>query len=459
MRITFDHARGFYDEPFQLALASETAGATIRYTVDGSEPTASNGADYVEPFEISSTTTLRAAAFLAGERGEVFTQSYLFLNSVLGQTGDGLPNTWGFVTDYEVDTEITTATEFDDIINAALRTIPSVSLVLDPANLFGIVDGIYANPMMDGLHFEPTASFEWLDEANGSFGSSQRDATLTIEHSTGSVMPPDTPKLSFRAEFDVAAYSANGGIPVGSELRTLDALVLDAGYEDSWVHPDGFLRLGALYGRDEWFRQTQAAMGQPALAGSFVHLYLNGLYWGLYSAIEAPTAGAAARQLGGIAADYDVIGPSGPVAGDASAWSTLLSLVGGDTSQRATYDQIRAYLDLENLADFAILHRFASHRTTDAGMVRRASPRSELHVSILGLGQRGDLGQRLRRRPAVRSVNDRARVPVFETDRQCRVPSTRCGPGEPSRSPGRRAVGRGGPVTAAGLGAFTGHGW
>lgn len=366
LRITFDHARGFYDEPFQLAIASETAGATIRYTVDGSEPTATNGAVYVEPISIDGTTTLRAAAFLAGQRGDVFTQSYLFLGSVLGQTGDGLPNTWGFVTDYDVDSEVTTATEYDDVIPTALRAIPSVSLVLDPESLFGIFDGIYANPMMDGPHFEPAASFEWLDQASGAFGNSQQDAVLTIEHSTGSVMPPDTPKLSFRAAFDVGGYAAHSGVPVGGELRKLDALVLNAGYEDSWLHPDGFLRLGALYGRDEWLRRTQEAMGQPALAGSFVHVYVNGLYWGLYSAIEAPTAGAAARQLGGMAMDYDVIGPSGPVAGDAAAWNALVTLVGGDTSQQAAYDQIRALLDVENLADYAILHRFASHLTTDA---------------------------------------------------------------------------------------------
>lgn len=50
---TFDHAHGFYNQPFQLAVSTTTPGAQIRYTLDGSAPTATNGAVYTGPITIS----------------------------------------------------------------------------------------------------------------------------------------------------------------------------------------------------------------------------------------------------------------------------------------------------------------------------------------------------------------------------------------------------------------------
>ena len=44
--IQLSHEHGFYDSSFQLTLSAATAGTTIRYTTDGTEPTASNGTVY-----------------------------------------------------------------------------------------------------------------------------------------------------------------------------------------------------------------------------------------------------------------------------------------------------------------------------------------------------------------------------------------------------------------------------
>lgn len=38
----------------------------------------------------------------------------------------------------------------------------------------------------------------------------------------------------------------------------------------------------------------------------FVHLYVNGLYWGLYNPSERPSAPFVAAHLGGEPEDYDV---------------------------------------------------------------------------------------------------------------------------------------------------------
>ena len=58
--------RGFHEEPFDLTISSETEGASIFYTLDGSEPSASNGILYDGPFTISRTATVRAVALKLG---------------------------------------------------------------------------------------------------------------------------------------------------------------------------------------------------------------------------------------------------------------------------------------------------------------------------------------------------------------------------------------------------------
>ena len=59
--------RGLCDAPFSLRLATASEGALIRYTLDGAEPTLTNGAAYSAPLWISNTTLLRAAAYSAAQ--------------------------------------------------------------------------------------------------------------------------------------------------------------------------------------------------------------------------------------------------------------------------------------------------------------------------------------------------------------------------------------------------------
>ena len=62
----FSVDRGFYDAPFEVEITSDTPGAEIHYTTDGSEPTATTGSVYAGPITINRTTTLRAAAYKPG---------------------------------------------------------------------------------------------------------------------------------------------------------------------------------------------------------------------------------------------------------------------------------------------------------------------------------------------------------------------------------------------------------
>jgi hypothetical protein len=61
-----DHAGGMFLGPQTVSLSSATSGATIRYTLDGTVPSATNGLVYSVPLHIEHSATLRAIALAAG---------------------------------------------------------------------------------------------------------------------------------------------------------------------------------------------------------------------------------------------------------------------------------------------------------------------------------------------------------------------------------------------------------
>ncbi|MGD8499723.1 MAG: chitobiase/beta-hexosaminidase C-terminal domain-containing protein, partial [Phycisphaerales bacterium] len=142
----FSHDRGFCDAPFSVTIATETEGATICYTTDGSTPTETHSQVYAGPIAISTTTCLRAMAFKPGWLStNVDTQTYIFLEDVIHQNGAAFPNTWGHAgADYEMDYVVVRA--YSDTIKNDLKSVPTLSLVTDVDNWFGTGNGIYANP-------------------------------------------------------------------------------------------------------------------------------------------------------------------------------------------------------------------------------------------------------------------------------------------------------------------------
>src|SRR5512143_539714 len=56
---------GTYSGVIDVAMTTATAGATIRYTTDGSTPTETSGTVYAGPVHVAETTTLKAVAYRA----------------------------------------------------------------------------------------------------------------------------------------------------------------------------------------------------------------------------------------------------------------------------------------------------------------------------------------------------------------------------------------------------------
>ncbi len=164
----FDFDRGVYSEPIEVAISTSTPEARIYYTTDGTAPGQDNGILLATPVSVSTTTTLRAVAFRDNYiPTNVDTQTYLYLDDVVNQPNDpaGYPSTWaGVPADYEMDPDVVGPNNlfndvYRDTIVEDLKSLPSLSVVMDPKDLFGS-EGIYVNPEATGDLWERPASIE-----------------------------------------------------------------------------------------------------------------------------------------------------------------------------------------------------------------------------------------------------------------------------------------------------------
>jgi hypothetical protein len=365
----FSVDRGFYDQPFVVEITTNTTDAEIRYTTDGSEPTATTGAVYSTSIPVAGTTTLRAAAFKAGYiPSNVDAQSYIFVDDILTQDNNqpaGYPSTWqGFSADYEMDPDIVNNPTYATRVRDALVAIPSVSITTHVDNLFDSTIGIYQNSQSSGVNWERPASVE-LIYPNGDDGF-QINAGLRIQGGASRIQSR-SPKHSFRILFKGIYGDSKLNYPLFGDngVNQFDTLILRAGYNNSWAHSSGGQRDGATFVTDQWIRDTQLAMGHASADGEFVHLYLNGRYWGLHNLTERPDAAFAAEHLGGIKEDYDALNSGEAVEGDTAAWNTMMSLANAGLASDAAYLQIQDYLDVENLIDYMILNIYSGNQDWD----------------------------------------------------------------------------------------------
>lgn len=350
--VQFVPSRGFYDRPFELVLRSALEGATIRYTLDGSEPTEIRGKVYAGPVAITGTRIVRAAAFRKGDdRVDVETHTYLFSSDIVRQSPDGLPPEgfhyrWGGnKVDYGMDPRVVDHPRYRDEILDGLKAIPSFSLVMDLDDLFDARKGIYANAQMDGREAERRSSLE-LIQSEGS-GGFQIDCGARIRG--GFSRMPNNSKHGFRFFFRKEYGAGKLEYPLFgmAAAQSFDHFDLRTSQNYSWS-------LGgdpnAVFLRDQFNRDVQLAMGHPAARGDFYHLYVNGQYWGLYNTCERPEASFGESYLGGNKEEYDVVkttgfrgSPDGApflTDGNVEAWKVLYDMARAGLESDAAYQKL-----------------------------------------------------------------------------------------------------------------------
>ena len=366
--VVFSQERGFYKAPLTLKLSTTNFDATIRYTTDGSRPTETHGTIYTAPLTIETTTLLRAIAFKPDFRpSSIETHSYIFLDDVLTQppAPAGFPQTWGgdkgvpIQADYEIDPEIINHPGYSDHLEDAFQAIPSLSIVTDRQSFYDL----YANPERRGRAWERPASVELIDPTDAQPGF-HLDAGLRIQGGLGrsAFIPKHAFRLFFRDEYGAAKLK----YPLfpDSPVDEFDTLTLRSGVNRSYAgFPDreNEVKL-TTYTRDEWLRTSQIAMSGSGAHGMFVHLYLNGLYWGLYNLVERPDAAFMAAYFGGTEDDWQTITHAETLSNTSERFKALHKLAAaGQLADPENYEVIQAYLDVPHFIDYLILNWYSGN--------------------------------------------------------------------------------------------------
>ena len=389
--VEVSHDRGFYDTPFSLTLASETDGAIIYYTLDGTEPyefrsQIAKGLLYTVPFMISGTTCLRAVATKPGFKpSDIMTQTYIFLDDVIRQSPSGQrPGpTWpagsinGQIFDYGMDPDVVNDPRYSEQMRDALLAIPSISLVTNLENLFDGSKGIYVNASREGRSWERPVSVELLNpDSSEGF---QVGAGIRIRGAWSRTS--NNPKHSFRLVFRGEYGQSKLRFPLFGDEGVNEFDNIDLRTAQNWTWSNNGANDGRrnTFIRDVYARDLSREMGQPYTRSRYYHLYINGQYWGLYQSQERSEASYAESYFGSEREDYDVIKTesyqTSYTDGSMDAWNALWYLCQDGFESDAQYYAVQGkrpdgtddptmpvHVDTENLIDYMLDIIFTGNR-------------------------------------------------------------------------------------------------
>ncbi|MBN1674761.1 MAG: lamin tail domain-containing protein, partial [Kiritimatiellae bacterium] len=376
----FSADRGFYDAAFYVTISTDTAGATIRYTTDGTAPSASfgtaGGTNAV--LHITSTTCLRVGAFKSGyEPTNIDTHTYIFLADVILQSGrpSGYPSKWGrtadgqIPADYDMDPDVRNDPNYGSAgVRNAMASLPSLSIVMDKVDMFGSAGVYNFNSNTSTENVEKATSVELIYPPGFPLkhaGGFQADCGIT-PHSHGPVYRPKRSfRLYFRREYGTTKlrypFMESAVFHADSGADTFDRLVLRSGNNRAWTYPRIDTRFN-VYVADQWGRTGQLDMSGYGCRGVYVHVYINGMYWGLYDVAERMDDFWAASYFGGEPEDWGWgnhgVGAEGWDVADPAddRWQYLVETLGGrDMTVAANYEEMKEYLDLEGFCDYITL--------------------------------------------------------------------------------------------------------
>jgi len=383
LSLNFSHQRGFYEKAFNLTVTSSQV-AKIKYTIDGSQPNF-NSLNVPNSIAINANTVVRVLAYNTTDTIQE-THTYLFLDEIISQSNQsilskGYPDRWGIgpakspynviidqVADYEMDTRVTNNPAYSEQLREGLLQIPTVSLSLHMDSLFHPDKGIYSNSLEEDSTFflnnnaliEKPVSIEMF---NGD-GTTEFHTFAGLKMNGASTRYYDFYKhalrIVFRKKFgdgklDYALYGEDAA-------KNHESLVLRMIGHCSPHDWNETRREKTQFQKDKLARDLHRKMGHLSAHSKFVHLYLNGIYWGLYDLIERVDADYLAEYKGGNELDYDVCKQLEMKDGDSIAYYKLFQFSNDSPSKtvetKQQYDSIAYYLDIPAFADYILLNHY-----------------------------------------------------------------------------------------------------
>ena len=388
-KVAFSRPHGYQDGAFMLELSCpDNPSAVIYYTLDGTSPSVGrpNTLRYEGAFEVAATTVVRAAV---PDADSILQQdasaTYLFLSDILAA---GATPPAGFPADKAVNSQVmrygmeTFITQGDAETQERLcrgftNAIRTVSLVIDPEHLFDRTKGIYVNASGNGRDWERPVQVEQINPADPS-DEFAVPAGLRIRGavSRGEDFAKHSFRLFFRSEYGMGTLNhALFGEEGAGSFEKID-LRTEQNY--AWANGSDW----QTFVHEVFARDSQRDMGENYNRSRYYHLFINGVYWGLYQTEERVDQSYGESYAGGAADNYDVVRTSQPgyntgvVEGEGAAWEDLWRITtqeGYGAAHPDNYNRVRGldpdgtrnpalpvYVNVTNLITFMITAQFAA---------------------------------------------------------------------------------------------------
>ena len=333
-------AQGGYTEQGTQVSIINGDGADIYYTTDGSVPTESSQ-KYSSPVTISETTTLRARSFSNGKLAS------------------------------------TTATE-NYIVDSNRHTIPVVCISMNPDDLLGETNGIYAKGAGydwddgDGSDYTHSKANYWQDwEREMNFEFFEADGTKGVDFDAGIKIFGQFSREQGQKSFSVHLRGKYGQSSVtypffrDYDVTTFSSLVLRSSGQD-WQRTK---ILDAFVGQIE-----KGVTDLDYMEYRPVALYINGSYWGLYNLREKQNEDYVVNHYGDEGAEKGNVtilkADTRPQVGSRDEWKAMLEyLKATDMSTADAQAYVEERVNVKNYMEWVILEAFSAN--TDTGNKRK----------------------------------------------------------------------------------------
>lgn len=316
---TLSVAPGKYPGPVSVTLASAGTNEQIRYTTNGATPTAASTL-YTGPILITQNTVLRARSF----------------STVAGILPGFIETNTYFINDNS--------------------TLPVVSLSGD-ADLLQLFNGSQIEPIGYLEYFEPDGTF--VDENMGDFDKHGNDSWAYNQRGVDFISRDDH---GYKRRLEHQFFNT-------TDRSTFRRLILKAAGSDNYPHQSGGAHM-----RDVFVQKVSELSGMELdeRRSSFVSLFVNGQYWGVYDMREKVDDNQYTDYYYGqdyIYRDSDQYiqyiktwGSTLPEFGNQpaiDAWDDLMDFVqNNDMSVQANYEYVDSQLNINSLIDYFVLNSY-----------------------------------------------------------------------------------------------------
>ncbi len=305
---TFSLSGGIQSGPIEVTIETTTPNASIYYTVDGSEPTASSKL-YTQPVSISQSVPLRAVAVCDGLlSSDIMTTTYLYTDP---------------------------------------HTVPVVCLTMSESDF----STMYANTKTY-ITIEREGNIEYYD-LDGALGTSFPVAARVSGWSTRTL---NQKSLTFKLDDAFGMDQVTYPFFEDYEITTFAALTMRSGGQDrySCYLRDSFLARVALL--DE--------VDADAPNNRFAVLYVNGKYWGLYDFREEVAKDMLASHHNVDPTTVDYMRRQVVQYGSNEKWQQICAYARShNLSNPEYYAQFCEWVDVRAWADYLVLKNY--FRETD----------------------------------------------------------------------------------------------